>query len=331
MERGNNQKLKLLYLVDILMNETDEDHAITMNEIISKLEALDVSAERKAIYSDLSALEDYGLDIVKYQEGRNFYYKVVSRTFELPELKLLVDSVQCAKFITAKKSNELIGKLEGLSSKHDAKYLQRQVLVSQRNKTDNEKIYYNVDRIHNAINSNSSISFQYFQWDTKKDMVLKHDGALYEVSPWALSWDDENYYMIGFDSQSELIKHYRVDKMLNISVTGHPRLGIDYFKKIDVANYTKSVFGMFGGEECSVRLQCDNSMAGVIIDRFGRDVMIVPKADNSFVVNVNVVPSEQFFGWVMAFGGKIKIIGPEKIVENMKNTIKHLYNQYFIV
>lgn len=329
MERGKNQRLKLFYLYDILMSKTDEEHAITMPQIINELEARDVSAERKAVYSDLQALEDYGVDIIKYQEGRNFYYKVVSRTFELPELKLLVDSVQCAKFITAKKSNELIAKLEGLASVHDAKYLQRQVLVSQRNKTDNEKIYYNVDRIHNAINSNSVITFKYFQWNTKKEMALKHDGALYEVSPWALLWDDENYYLIGYDNITKLIKHYRVDKMLDITVTDTKRLGKDQFEKIDIANYTKSVFGMFGGEECNVRLQCDNSIVGVMIDRFGRDLMIIPKKDDTFVINVNVVPSEQFFGWIMSLGGKVKILGPDFIVQNMQNTIKYLYNQYF--
>ena len=329
MERGKNQRLKLFYLYDILMSKTDEEHAITMPQIINELEARDVSAERKAVYSDLQALEDYGVDIIKYQEGRNFYYKVVSRTFELPELKLLVDSVQCAKFITAKKSNELIAKLEGLASVHDAKYLQRQVLVSQRNKTDNEKIYYNVDRIHNAINSNSVITFKYFQWNTKKEMALKHDGALYEVSPWALLWDDENYYLIGYDNITKLIKHYRVDKMLDITVTDTKRLGKDQFEKIDIANYTKSVFGMFGGEECNVRLQCDNSIVGVMIDRFGRDLMIIPKEDDTFVINVNVVPSEQFFGWIMSLGGKVKILGPDFIVQNMQNTIKYLYNQYF--
>lgn len=328
MERGKNQRLKLLYLLDILMEKTDDDHGLTINEIIKELEARDVSAERKALYTDFLALEDYGVDIYKYQEGKNWYYKICSRDFELAELKLLVDSVQCAKFITAKKTNELIKKLEKLASSHEAKHLQRQVFVSERNKTINEKIYLNVDRIHTAINTNKRIEFHYFQWNTKKEMVLKHDGALYDISPWGLSWDDENYYMIGYDANSNSIRHYRIDKMLDINVSESPRLGRELYDKIDLANYSKSVFGMFAGDEMNVRLECKNSMAGVIIDRFGSDIMILPKDSENFIVNVNVVPSTQFFGWVFSLGNGVKVIGPTLVVEQISTYIDTIYSQY---
>lgn len=187
MAKGNNQKLKILYLIKILSEKTDETHSITMQEIISSLKAYGISAERKSIYNDIESLRMFGMDIIGEQKDRTYYYHIGKRKFEIVELKLLVDSVQSAKFITAKKSNELIKKIEGLASRYEASQLQRQVYVSERVKTMNESIYYNVDKIHTAISANSKITFQYYQWDIHKKMILRKDGALYKVSPWALS------------------------------------------------------------------------------------------------------------------------------------------------
>ena len=223
MSKSSNQKLKLIYLMKILLERTDETHGITMPEIIDALAAYDISAERKSLYNDIENLRVYGLDIIGTQEDRTYSYHIGNRQFELAELKLLVDSVQSAKFITAKKSNELIKKIEGLASKYEASQLHRQVFVAGRVKTMNESIYYNVDRIHTAIAENSRITFQYFQWNVDKKMELRHDGALYDVSPWSLSWDDENYYLIAYDSSEGMIKHFRVDKMLHIKSNGKAR------------------------------------------------------------------------------------------------------------
>lgn len=330
MAKGTNQKLKLIYLMKIFMEKTDEMHSITMNEIIAELNAYGVTAERKSIYNDIESLRQFGMDIIGEQNNRTYYYYVANRQFELPELKLLVDSVQAAKFITAKKSNELIKKIEGLASKYEASKLQRQVYVSQRVKTDNEKIYYNVDTIHTAISMNSMISFQYFQWNVEKKMVLKKDGNPYTVSPWALTWDDENYYLVANDTDDKIIKHFRVDKMLNINIEEKQREGGEHFdvQNADVGLYTKKVFGMYSGEEKTVKLECDNDMAGVIIDRFGKDVTLIRKDDEHFTVNVKVIVSNQFISWIFSLGDKVKIVEPMSLVEKVKDEVKRLYRQY---
>lgn len=328
MPKGTNQKLKLLYLMQILQERTDESHGLTMQEIIDALKAYDVTAERKSIYTDIELLNQWGLDIVLEGTGRNSCYKVCGRRFELAELKLLVDAIQSSKFITEKKSNELIKKLENEVSKYDAKKLQRQVYVSGRIKTINESIYYNVDTIHNAITNNCKIKFKYFQWNIKKEMELKHNGEVYEISPWALTWDDENYYMVGYDSKQGIIKHYRVDKMIKISCVDDKREGAEVFENFDITTYSKKYFGMFAGEEEHVKLLMDNSLVGVVIDRFGKDVRIIPADDNHFTVTVNVEVSKQFFGWVFALGNGAKILGPEKIVEEYKARVKEILDNY---
>lgn len=328
MEAGNNQKLKILYLMKILLEKTDETHSITMPQIIEELQAYGVSAERKSIYNDLENLRLYGLDIIGEKEDKAFAYRIGSRQFELAELKLLVDSVQASKFITAKKSNQLIKKIEGLASKYEAAQLQRQVYTSERIKTGNEGIYYNVDKIHSAIASNVQITFQYFNWDVNKKQVLRKDGALYQVSPWALSWDDENYYMVAYDSEEEKIKHFRVDKMLHIDLTVDRREGSQKFKAFDMGAYAKKMFGMFAGEEEMVKILCKNELAGVMIDRFGKEVTMVKVDEEHFYVNVKVAVSRQFLSWVMALGDGAKIIGPERVVIKVREEVERLVRQY---
>ncbi|MCD8347975.1 MAG: WYL domain-containing protein, partial [Lachnospiraceae bacterium] len=308
MAKGSNQKLKIMYLMKILLEQTDETHSISMPEIISALEQYGITAERKSIYNDMESLRQFGMDIIGEQRDRTYYYHVGKRQFELAELKLLVDSVQSAKFITAKKSNELIKKIESLASQHEASQLQRQVYVANRIKTMNASIYYNVDAIHAAIAANEQICFQYFQWNVRKEMELRHDGTYYHVSPWALSWDDENYYMIAYDSAAGKIKHFRVDKMLRIESTKERREGREQFREFDMAVYARKMFGMYGGREEIVKLRCDNSLAGAIIDRFGKEITIMKEDEQHFTVNVKVAVSKQFIHWVMALGDGAKII-----------------------
>jgi len=327
---GNpNQKLKLVYLMRILLEQTDETHSVSMKEILSALEVYGIIAERKSIYSDIETLRQYGMDIIGEQSGRTYYYHVGNRQFELAELKLLVDSVQSAKFITAKKSNELIKKIEGFASKYEAKQLHRQVYVAERVKTMNERIYINVDLIHEAIGDNRKIRFQYFQWNVKKEMELRHDGAFYEVSPWALSWDDENYYLVSYDSTAAKIKHFRVDKMLNIAMIEEKREGKETFRNFDMAVYAKKMFGMYDGEEREVKLLCENRFAGVMIDRFGKNIAMLSVDDEHFTVYVKVAVSSQFLGWIFALGSGVKIIAPDEVVEMAKTEIKRLSEQYF--
>ncbi|MDO4976919.1 MAG: WYL domain-containing protein [Eubacteriales bacterium] len=328
MAKGNNQKYKLYYLAKIMMEETDEDHFITMPEILKKLEGYEVSAERKSIYQDLKDLERFGLEIEGLKEGRNFIYHVISQSFEVAELKLLVDAIQSSKFITERKSNELIKKLETLVSRHEAKQLHRQIFIADRIKTMNESIYYNVDEIYNAMAKNQKITFQYYQWNLKKEMELKHGGAYYEISPLGLSWDDENYYLVGHDSKEDKIKHFRVDKMIHIKILEEKRVGKEQFEELNMATYAKKSFGMFGGEEKTVKLHVKNYLAGVMIDRFGKDIFMIPADSEHFTVNVDVQVSRQFIGWIFSLGDGVKIISPEDVVEEAKKEIGRLIKQY---
>ena len=328
MPKGLNNKFKLYRLAQIMLEKTDDEHYITMPEILSALNEYEVTADRKTIYADLKDLQTLGVEIESEGIGKQFRYHVVSRSFELAELKLLVDAIQSSKFITERKTNSLIKKLETLVSKYDAAKLQRQVYVSGRIKTMNESIYYTVDAIHNAISENKKIKFQYYQWNVKKEMELRRNGSFYHISPWGLSWDDENYYMVGFDSEAGLIKHFRVDKMLHIQMVDEKREGKEHFKKLDMADYANKSFGMFGGKEYKVKLLVDNSLVGVMIDRFGKDVIMIPSDDKHFTMSVDVHVSGPFFGWIISLGGGVKIIGPDEVVNQMKSEIERLQNQY---
>ena len=330
MPKGSNQKFKLYRLAQIMLEWTDEEHYISMPEIMAALSEYDVTADRKSIYNDLRDLSVFGIEVEGEPIGNRYHYHVTNRSFELPELKLLVDAIQSSKFITEKKSYALIKKLETLASKYDAQKLQRQVYVSGRIKTMNESIYYTVDAIHNAISENKKIKFQYFQWNAKKEMELRHNGAWYHISPWGLSWDDENYYLVGYDTDAGMIKHYRVDKMLHIKISDESREGKEHFKKLDMADYAKKSFGMFGGKEQTVKLSVHNKLAGVIIDRFGKDVMMIPADEEHFNVNVDVRVSRQFLGWVFSLGSDIQIVGPDDVVEQMRKEIARSVEQYRI-
>ena len=328
MPKGTNQKFKLYRLAQIMLENTDEEHYITMPEILAGLEKYEITADRKSIYTDLRDLEVLDIEVEGEPAGNRYHYHVINRPFELPELKLLVDAIQSSRFITEKKTNALIRKLEKLVSRYDAQKLQRQVYVSGRIKTMNESIYYTVDAIHNAISENRKIRFQYFQWNVKKEMELRHGGAWYHISPWGLSWENENYYLVGYDSDAGRIKHYRVDKMLHIRISEEEREGREHFQKLDMADYTRKSFGMFGGEEQTVKLLVDNSLAGVILDRFGKNVMLIPADGGHFTVNVEVHVSGQFLGWIFSLGEKVKILSPENVVEKMKREAERLVRQY---
>ena len=321
-------KLKLLHLVRIFTQETDDEHTLTLQQIAAKLEAVGIKADRKTLYDDFEELRSYGYDIIAEQHSRNTFYHLGAREFELPELKLLVDSVQSAKFITTRKSRELIKKLEKHVSRYQAEQLHRQVFIAGRVKSMNESIYYNIDKLHEAINRGVQIRFQYGQWSVNKTLELRREGAWYQVSPWALTWDDENYYLVAYDAEADRIKHYRVDKMLRIRVTREGRKGKETFKAFDMAKYAKSVFGMFTGELTAVTLEAENHMAGVVIDRFGEDIAITPVDDAHFQAVVNVTVSPQFIGWIVALGSGVRIVAPDAVVERMREEIRRLSEQY---
>ncbi len=330
MSKGAYQKLKLLYLQKILLENTDEYHSMTMNEIITELNRYGIEAERKSIYDDLEMLKIYGVDIVGEKRGKQYYYAVVNRDFELPELKLLVDIVQSAKFITAKKSRQLIEKIESLGSKYDACQLKRQVELSNRVKATNEEIYYNIDKLNIAMSNNLQVSFQYYQWTRQKTLEVKNYGMLYLASPWALDFNNGKYYLIAFDSYLNNIKHYRIDKMFNIEILSRYRDGRGQFKGFDLPEYEKKTFSMFSGSEEIVTMVFNNSLAGVVIDRFGEDVNIRPYDANSFKVDLKVALSIKFYSWVMSFGKQARVIAPVYVAEKIRNMcadIMEMYNE----
>lgn len=314
MAKSCNQKEKILFLMRLFLQETDSKHPLTRKELEEKLADYGISAERKSLYNDIETLKKFGLDITYRKERPEGYY-LASHEFELAELKLLVDAVQSSRFITERKSNTLIRKIESLASKYEAKQLQRQVVVEDRIKAMNESIYYNVDKIHAAIASNQQILFRYFEWTVQKTTRLKKGGMPYQVSPWALTWDDENYYLIGYDVDAGILKHFRVDKMLEIMALEEKRVGKEEFKRFDLAHYAKKTFGMFGGEEETLRIRFHNKYIGVVIDRFGKDVSVRTDGDSHFIARVDVAVSGQFFGWLTGLGKEVRILSPGYVAD----------------
>lgn len=327
MAKNSRQKLKILYIMQMLMENTDEEHAMSTQEIIASLERQGISAERKSIYDDIEMLRQFGVDILSRRSAPKGYY-VVSRDFELPELKLLVDAVQSSKFITERKTADLICKIEKLAGRFGAKELQSQVVVANRIKTMNESIYYNVDKIHSAISSNSKIRYKYCEWTINKRLEPKKNGEYYTVSPWVLTWDDENYYLIAFDDSSEQMRFYRVDKMLEIELTDELRTGRERFENFDIALFTKKTFGMFAGEETELEVCFDNKLIGVVMDRFGKDVIIKKKDENNFTAKLKVDVSAQFYGWISGLGSGVKIISPAEEAEKYAKYIQKIVAQY---
>ena len=314
MPRTANQKTKLLYVMRILLQETDEEHPLSTEEIIHKLGEQDIRAERKSIYSDIETLRAFGLD-VHGTRGRSAGYYVGLRDFELPEIKLLIDSVQSSKFITERKTMQLIRKLAGLMSVHEAALMKRQLYVKNRIKSMNESIYYNVDAIHQAIAEDRQIEFRYYSYTVTKEKKFRRNGQPYRVSPLALSWAEENYYLIAYEAETDKIKHFRVDKMDGIRVRDQFRQGKNRLPEKEMGEYTRKNFSMFGGEEQTVTLRFSNRMIGVVIDTFGKDVAISSLDEDHFQIRTSVAVSPQFFGWLFGLDGEAAITAPREVME----------------
>lgn len=316
MAKSVTNKLRTLYIMETLLEKSDESHKLSTGELLEILERNGISSNRKSIYDDIETLTVWGMDILYSKEKPAGYY-LASRKFELPELKLLVDAVQASKFITAKKSRELIKKLESLASTSEARHLQRHVYISNRNKTINESIYYNVDQIHEALLSDVKIRFTYYKWNTNKELVPRNNGTPFVISPWALTWDDENYYLLGYDEASGIVKHYRVDKMRNIVLMEEKRAGETVFEDFDMAKFAKTTFGMYGGKAEQVTLECENRLIGPVLDRFGTDVVIQKVDEEHFRVRHEVAVSGQFFGWIVGLGEGARIVSPQHVADEM--------------
>ena len=324
MARGANQKRKLPVLAKLLLEKSDEEHPVSLQAMLAELERWDISAERKSIYDDMAQLAELGLD-VQHRGGKDGGWFVGERDFELAELKLLVDAVQSSRFLTEKKSAALIKKLAGLASVHQAKQLQRQVYVDRRIKTMNESIFYSVDKLHTAVAANKVITFRYFEYNTKKERVFRHDGARYRVTPFGLVWDNENYYLAAWDESRGDLRHFRVDKMSDIVIsgtTGTPK------GDWNPEGYSNHHFGMYSGKPCRMRLRCRSNLTGVVIDRFGQDIMLVPDGEEHFTVTVDLVVSPPFWGWLFSLGTEVEVLSPDWAAEEFKAQIRALHQLY---
>ncbi|MBR7092759.1 MAG: WYL domain-containing protein [Clostridia bacterium] len=321
--KRTRQKEKLLLLQKILSEETDAEHPLSVPQLLRRLEGAGIPAERKSLYDDIEALQQAGMDIERQPGPKGGYY-VAGRLFEVPELRLLTDAVQSSRFITEKKSMQLIRKLESLCSRNEAMQLQKQVFVSNRIKSMNESIYYNVDQLHAAIAQDRQISFQYFDWTPAGEKKLRHGGQRYVTSPWALLWDNENYYLIAYDEAQGGLRHYRVDKMMQITGLEAPREGKKQMERFDVASYAAQHFGMFGGAAEPVTLQFDSSLAGVVIDRFGADVTLRDNGDGTFRVHVTLAVTPVFLAWIISFGGRARILSPASAAEQLRQAARQV-------
>lgn len=316
MARGASQKIKLMYLAEIFRTKTDEMHPLSMKDIIILLTDKGISAERKALYDDIELLKtEFDMDICDRREGSVTVYYLGSDKFELAELQLLADAVACSKFITEKKSNELIRKIGSLTSEYQARSLRRNVIVANRAKTVNEKIYYNIQAIYDAIEHNKQISFLYFTYDIFGNKIFKSDGRRYVMSPYTLAWEDENYYCIGYYEKYGNISNFRVDRMSDIKLSEDDIIKDKSFK---IADYQKKVFGMFRGENVKAKIRFDDSLVTVIMDKFGSDCTMKRYDKTSFYITRDINESPTFYAWLSTFGDKAEILSPQSLKDGMK-------------
>ena len=325
MPSSKNQKMKLLYLLKILLEKTDENHTLTLQQLLNELVLYGIQAERKSLYTDFESLRFFGLDVLMRQT-KSYGYFVASRDFELAELKLLVDAVQSSRFISTKKTNQLIDKISSLTSIHQAKQLNRQVFVVDKPKTMNEQVLYNIDHIHDAINKNRKINFHYFYYDLDKVRHLNKSGELYVQTPLALCWSEDNYYLICYHTKTGNYTQYRVDRMIGVDVS-EENADIINRKSYTVTEHIKQMVGMYGGDVVNVKLRFDNSLTNTVFDRFGIGIFVTKKQD-SFEIITDISVSPVFFGWMAQFGNKAEIIEPKSLRDGMKQLVSELTQQY---
>ena len=328
--KSDSKKLTLVYLQQLFLEKTDDKHFVRMPEILKYLEEREVFVDRRTIYTDLKLLDYAGFEIVGVPEKGGYKYHHPSRLFDTTELKFLVDSVAASKFLTDKKSRELISKVKTLGNSFDNAALDRSILSHKRVKTMNDKVFKNLDTIYFAISNNHQISFQYLKWTTDKKLSQWKGEKPFTTSPCAVSLSDDNYYLVGYDSRTKKLKHYRIDKMAAINLLQEEREGQEVFKTFDIVDYSKKTFGMFGGKEEKIMLEVANDLVGVFLDRFGTDIFIMPNPDNkkSCLVRVAVNVSPQFYGWLFGLGKKVKIVSPENVKKDFLSTLSQVTNIY---
>lgn len=325
MPRSDNQKLKIFYILDYLEKNSHEDHPVGASELLRMLDRdHGIQCDRKTIYSDITALQDYGVDIVSVP-GKGGGYYIASRIFELPELKLLIDAVQSSRYLTEKKSRELIEKLCDQCNEYDANLMRRNVVVSGRVKSMNETIYYNVDAIQEAIAAGKQITFRYFDWGI--DGERHYRDRDYAASPYGLCQDNENCYLLAY-SLRHGITSYRVDRMTDIRLTGDPRIPCPELTGKALYDHASRLFQMYAGDAIDVKLRFHKSLVNVVIDRFGRETLLIPEGDSHFVFTGRVAVSPMFLSWIIGFGDKARILYPQSVIDACKQLCQASTDQY---
>ena len=326
MPKSDNQKAKILYIMDYLEKNSHEKNPINAAELITMLDRDHrIKCDRKTIYSDIAALQEFGLDVVSIPGRNGGYYLGSPRSFELPELKLLVDAVLSSRYLTEKKSRELIEKLCAQCNAHDAALMKRNVLVSGRVKSMNETILINVDTIQDAITQNAAIKFRYFDWDLGKQRRYREKEYL--ASPYGLCQDHENCYLLAY-SDRHGITSYRVDRMTNIELTDQNRTPCPELTGKSLHEHANRLFQMYSGDETDVKLRFHRSLINVVVDRFGKDLMLIPDGEEHFNFTVKVAVSPMFLSWVIGFGNKAKVVFPQWVVDQCRDLCRDCLNQY---
>ena len=318
-----NNKTRILLILDILKKNTDEDHALKAADILERISAEGLKCDRKTLYDDINSLMDAGVDIIHEPGGG---YKLLSRDFEDVEIRLLVDAVYSSKFISSQKTKVLAGKLKTLTSESQASSITRQIYSSD-SKTPNEDVLYNVDSLSRAIQDNKQVSSEYLVWGANKKLVTKGD-KIRILSPWALIWQDQNYYLMAYDDAAGKMKHFRVDKMRNVSVTDSLRKGREEFESLDMSEYLESTFSMYGGKQETVTLDFPEELIGIAYDRFGTDVKQRPGDKGRILVRTKCYVSNQFYGWLSGLGGDVKLVSPDSVVSSYRSFLKDLIKLY---
>lgn len=326
MPKSYDQKLKILYIKDYLEKNSHENHPVGAAELIDMLKKeYGILADRKTVYSDIRSLINYGMDIVSLP-GRGGGYFIASRNFERHELKLLIDAVQSSRYLTEQMSHELIEKLCRECSVHDARLMRRNINVSGRVKSMNDSIYNNVDYIQEAIAQKKQITFQYFDWDIRGQR--KYRDKPYQASPYGLCQDNDNCYLVAW-TERHAITHFRVDRMSKIQILGEDRIPCPELTGKAFTEYANRTFQMFAGETINVKLLFHKSLTNVVIDRFGREIMLIPEEDGEhFSFTVPVAVSPMFLSWVLGFGDKAKILRPQSAIDACTELCQSILKQY---
>ena len=321
----NEGKLRLLNLYEILYCRSDESHPISTNELINILkDEFGIPAHRITIATDIEVLKEFGVDIETIASSQNKYY-IASRKFELPELKMLIDAVNFSKFITKKKSKKIVDKLCSFASDYQSYELLSGSHISTEGKVQNEKIYYIIDAVNCAIKEKKKISFRYYRYILKNDALLRQSGEAYHLSPYALVWNGDFYYVLGYSDKHKRVTTFRIDKIADVpTILNNP--AEEKPDSFDISRFIKTAFRMYEGELKNVTVLFDNDLIGSVVDKFGTDIKITPVDENTSSITAQVMISPVFFRWIFGFGGKIKILSPESVKKQYADMIKNAYN-----